>query len=77
MILRIIITLIPLLKKKDIFGVPLNESLQIANTSIAYADKNVHTVIGSIPIVVAKCGAFLKDQGNRRERDGEKLFIIY
>lgn len=43
------------------FGVPLLESLRIANTNIAYEDKN--TVIGSIPIVVAKCGSYLKDQG--------------
>lgn len=45
----------------DVFNVPLYESLQIANTHIAYEDRN--TIIGSIPIVVAKCGSFLKDQG--------------
>lgn len=45
----------------DVFGVPLYKSLQIANTQIAYEDKD--TIIGSIPIVVAKCGSFLKDQG--------------
>lgn len=44
------------------FSVPLYESLQIANTHIAYEDRN--TIIGSVPIVVAKCGSFLKDQGN-------------
>ncbi|CAO3617891.1 unnamed protein product [Mucor hiemalis] len=48
-------------KSPDVFGVPLLESLRIANTNIAYEDKN--TVIGSIPIVVAKCGSYLKDQG--------------
>lgn len=47
---------------KDVFSVPLYESLQIANTHIAYEDRN--TIIGSIPIVVAKCGSFLKDQGS-------------
>ncbi|KAI7890177.1 Rho GTPase activation protein [Mucor mucedo] len=48
-------------KSPDVFSVPLYESLQIANTHIAYEDRN--TIIGSIPIVVAKCGSFLKDQG--------------
>jgi hypothetical protein len=41
--------------------VPLYKSLHVANTQIAYEDKD--TIIGSIPIVVAKCGSFLKDQG--------------
>ncbi|OBZ89855.1 Rho-GTPase-activating protein 5 [Choanephora cucurbitarum] len=45
----------------DVFGVPLVQSLQIANTPIAYESKEI--VIGLIPIIVAKCGSFLKDQG--------------
>jgi hypothetical protein len=45
----------------DVFGVPLYQSLRVASTSIAYEDKD--TVIGTIPIIVAKCGSFLKDQG--------------
>lgn len=45
----------------DVFGVPLYQSLQVANTLIAYEDKD--SIIGTIPIIVAKCGAYLKDQG--------------
>ncbi|RCI02019.1 hypothetical protein CU098_011979, partial [Rhizopus stolonifer] len=51
-------------KKKpsqNVFGVTLLQSLQIANTPIAYENKE--TVIGIIPIIVAKCGSYLKDQG--------------
>ncbi|KAI8373852.1 Rho GTPase activation protein [Blakeslea trispora] len=45
----------------DVFGVSLAKSLQVANTPIAYESKDI--VIGLIPIIVAKCGSFLKDQG--------------
>ncbi|GAA5795665.1 Rho GTPase activation protein [Helicostylum pulchrum] len=48
-------------KSLDVFNVPLYESLLLANTQIAYEDRS--TIIGYIPIVVAKCGSFLKDQG--------------
>lgn len=48
-------------KNVEVFGAPLYQSLQVAYTYIAYEEKD--TVIGYIPIVVAKCGSFLKDQG--------------
>ncbi|CAO3607954.1 unnamed protein product [Mucor fragilis] len=48
-------------KAPDVFGVPLYQSLQVAQTMIAYEDKDF--IIGTIPIIVAKCGAYLKDQG--------------
>ncbi|KAI8974413.1 Rho GTPase activation protein, partial [Pilobolus umbonatus] len=47
--------------KPTVFGVSLTDSLHIAHISIAYETKE--TIIGSIPIIVAKCGAYLKDQG--------------
>lgn len=46
----------------QIFGVPLQESLKCARAAIAYVDNDVQYV-GFIPVIVAKCGSFLKDQG--------------
>lgn len=51
-------------KIKGIFGVPLQISLRYANVAISFIDNNGNSVIyGYIPIVVAKCGAFLKENG--------------
>ncbi|KAG0170681.1 hypothetical protein DFQ28_005702 [Apophysomyces sp. BC1034] len=46
----------------QVFGVPLEESVRCARAAIAYVDNDVQYV-GFIPIIVAKCGSFLKDQG--------------
>jgi hypothetical protein len=48
-----------------IFGVSLNTSIQYAyvNISITNASGNSE-VYGRIPIIVAKCGVFLKEKGN-------------
>ncbi|KAI8092243.1 Rho GTPase activation protein [Gilbertella persicaria] len=46
----------------QIFGVPLEESLRCARAAIAYVDNDIQYV-GFIPVIVAKCGSFLKDQG--------------
>ncbi|KAF7723777.1 hypothetical protein EC973_001690 [Apophysomyces ossiformis] len=45
-----------------VFGVPLEDSVRCARAAIAYVDNDVQYV-GFIPIIVAKCGSFLKDQG--------------
>jgi hypothetical protein len=45
-----------------VFGIPLENSLQNAKATIGYVDNNIQ-YIGFIPIIVAKCGSFLKDQG--------------
>ncbi|KAG4303687.1 hypothetical protein PCK1_000205 [Pneumocystis canis] len=51
-------------KKKGVFGVPLQISLRYANVAISFIDNNGNSIIyGYIPIVVAKCGAFLKENG--------------
>jgi hypothetical protein len=42
--------------------VPLQQSLHCARAAIAYVDNDVQYV-GFIPVIVAKCGSFLKDQG--------------
>ncbi|KAI8378999.1 Rho GTPase activation protein [Blakeslea trispora] len=56
-------TLKPTQKQDDqIFGVPLEESLRCARAAIAYVDNDIQYV-GFIPVIVAKCGSFLKDQG--------------
>ncbi|KAL7331249.1 GTPase activating protein (GAP) for Rho1p [Mucor circinelloides] len=54
----------PISQKQDdqIFGVPLQDSLKCARAAIAYVDNDVQYV-GFIPVIVAKCGSFLKDQG--------------
>ncbi|KAI9487087.1 MAG: Rho GTPase activation protein [Benjaminiella poitrasii] len=46
----------------QVFGVPLQESLRCACAAIAYVDNDIQYV-GFIPVIVAKCGSFLKDQG--------------
>jgi hypothetical protein len=51
-----------LVVEDHIFGVPLEESVQNAKATIGYADNGVQ-YIGFIPVIVAKCGSFLKDQG--------------
>ncbi|CAO3634862.1 unnamed protein product [Cunninghamella blakesleeana] len=45
----------------QIFGVPLEESISYAHAAIAYADDNVQ-YMGHIPLLIAKCGSFLKEE---------------
>ncbi|KAL1922921.1 uncharacterized protein VTP21DRAFT_9297 [Calcarisporiella thermophila] len=45
-----------------IFGIALEESIKYARVPISYMDGS-EQFYGSIPIIVAKCGAYLKDQG--------------
>lgn len=48
-----------------VFGIPLTMSIKYAKTTVGYVDEdNVkHTKAGAIPIVVAKCGSYLKKNG--------------
>ena len=47
-----------------IFGVPLHESIKYANVAISLTDADGRSFIyGYVPIVVAKCGVFLKEKG--------------
>ena len=49
-----------------IFGVPLQESIKYANVAISLANERGESFIyGYVPIVVAKCGVFLKEKGKR------------
>ena len=50
---------------KGIFGVPLRDSIKYANVAISLVDENGKSYIyGYVPIVVAKCGVFLKEKGS-------------
>lgn len=47
-----------------IFGVPLRQSITYANVAISLIDEDGKSYIyGYVPIVVAKCGVFLKEKG--------------
>ena len=47
-----------------IFGVTLAESIRYANVAISLSnDKGESFIYGYVPIVVAKCGVFLKEKG--------------
>lgn len=49
-----------------IFGVPLHESIIYANVAISLTnDVGESFIYGYVPIVVAKCGVFLKEKGKR------------
>ena len=49
---------------RGIFGIPLNESIKYANVAISLTDdKGESFVYGYVPIVIAKCGVFLKEKG--------------
>lgn len=51
-------------KPQGIFGVPLQQSITYANVAISLVDENGQSYIyGYVPIVVAKCGVFLKEKG--------------
>ncbi|CAM1502968.1 Fc.00g077440.m01.CDS01 [Cosmosporella sp. VM-42] len=49
--------------KPGIFGVPLRQSITYANVAISLIDERGQSYIyGYVPIVVAKCGVFLKER---------------
>lgn len=49
---------------QGIFGVPLIISVRYANVAISLQDAEGKSyVYGYVPIVVAKCGVFLKEKG--------------
>lgn len=48
---------------KNIFGVSLIESLSYSYSRISYLDEDTGAIFnGRVPIIIAKCGAFLKEQ---------------
>ncbi|KAI5811409.1 hypothetical protein DFH27DRAFT_26759 [Peziza echinospora] len=60
-------------EKSGIFGVPLHQSIDYANVAISLTDANGNSFIyGYVPIVVAKCGVFLKEKAT----DVEGIFRL-
>lgn len=56
-----------------IFGVPLAESIRYANVAISLTNESGESFIyGYVPIVVAKCGVFLKEKAT----DVEGIFRL-
>jgi hypothetical protein len=52
-----------------IFGVPLRQSITYANVAISLVDGEGKSYIyGYVPIVVAKCGVYLKEKGKSRSQ---------
>lgn len=57
-----------LVDRSGIFSVPLHESIAYANVAISlYNSDGKSFIYGFIPIVVAKCGLFLKDNATETE----------
>ncbi|KFA47345.1 hypothetical protein S40293_06057 [Stachybotrys chartarum IBT 40293] len=55
-------------RHQGIFGVPLRQSIQYANVAISLIDEHGQSYIyGYVPIVVAKCGVFLKEKATEVE----------
>jgi len=55
----------PTMPEKGIFGVDLQTSIRYANVAISLSDAEGKSyVYGYVPIVVAKCGVFLKEKGD-------------
>ncbi|KAG2227214.1 hypothetical protein INT45_008458 [Circinella minor] len=54
---------------KGVYGVPLCESICYARSTVGYVDEEAikHRRAGIIPLVVAKCGSFLKAHGLQTE----------
>ncbi|KAI9845021.1 MAG: hypothetical protein M1837_005165 [Sclerophora amabilis] len=58
----------PSQQSAGIFGVPLGVSIKYANVAISLTDAEGRSFIyGYVPIVVAKCGVFLKEQATEAE----------
>jgi len=60
----------PAFDTAGIFGTPLATSVQRANVAISLTDENgASFVYGYVPVVVAKCGVYLKENGRRSLHD--------
>jgi hypothetical protein len=55
-------------RPQGIFGVPLRQSITYANVAISLVDDDGRSYIyGYVPIVVAKCGVYLKEKGTSNQ----------
>jgi hypothetical protein len=61
-----IVTNLGIAAAPGIFGIPLHTSIRYANVAISlFNDEGQSYIYGYVPIVVAKCGVFLKEKGKR------------
>lgn len=59
---------------RGIFGVPLNVSIKYANVAISLTNDHGESFIyGYVPIVVAKCGVFLKEKGEKTQGNVSRI----
>lgn len=54
----------PVAVELHVFGIPLRQSICYANVAISVSNEEGSVIFGYIPIVVAKCGVYLKQKGN-------------
>ncbi|KAI1196160.1 hypothetical protein F5X97DRAFT_221218 [Nemania serpens] len=54
-------------RPQGIFGVPLRISIPYANVAISLEENGENYIYGYVPIVVAKCGVFLKEKATNVE----------
>lgn len=67
--------LTPKAEPQGIFGIPLNVSIKYANVAISLTNDNGESFIyGYVPIVVAKCGVFLKEKGTHTQLVARRRF---
>jgi len=63
---RILTSTLELAVDQGIFGVPLHTSIRYANVAISLFDaQGTSFIYGYVPIVVAKCGVYLKEKGEQ------------
>jgi hypothetical protein len=54
--------------EKGVFGIALSQSLDYAHSGISYIDDNTGSeCYGIVPTIVAKCGSYLKEEGNQHK----------
>lgn len=59
-----------------IFGIPLRQSIPYANVAISLVDLEGKSYIyGYVPIIVAKCGVYLKEKGKTFHQNFETLLL--
>lgn len=64
-------------RSPGIFGVPLRQSITYANVAISLIDENGQSYIyGYVPIVVAKCGVYLKEKGELSCRSCSPFVLV-
>lgn len=62
---------------RGVFGVPLDISIKYANVALSLiSDDGDSMISGYVPLIIAKCGVFLKSNGLYRSAVLATLLII-